>query len=173
LSMIVLMVRGPARSSRAGGVGAKKSVASATRARMVAEPALLEAPLANLRVVPREQDLRHRPAAVRRGAGVVGVLGAAAEGLRERLLDGAPGVAERPRQLAYHRVGDDHRGELAARDHIRADRDGVGRQVVADPLVDALVSAAQQRQRRLGGELAGESLVELATRRGEEGEAAG
>ena len=70
------------------------------------------------------------------------------------------GVAERARQLAQHGVADDHRRQLAAGEHVAPDRDRVGGEVLDDALVEALVAAAEQRERRLGGELVDERVVE-------------
>src|SRR4029450_11929159 len=94
-------------------------------------------------VVTRLQYLGHSPAAIRRGAGVVRVLGGAAERLAERLLDRALGVAERAGELADDRGGDDQRRQLAAGDDEPADRDRVRDQVLAHAVVDALVAPAQ------------------------------
>ncbi len=69
-------------------------------------------------------------------------------------------MPERPRELAQHGVRDHHRGELAAREHVAADRQGVGREVLDDALVEALVAAAQQRELLLLGELVDEAVVE-------------
>ena len=83
-------------------------------------------------------------------ARVVRVLGRALERRAERLLDRALLVAERAGELADHRVADDHRRQLAARQDVGPDRHDVARQVLVHALVEALVAAAQQRQRRLG-----------------------
>ena len=88
------------------------------------------------------------------------VLGRAAERRGERLLDDAVGVPERARKLPDHRVGDDHRRELTAREHVGADRDRVVDEVVANPLVDALIASAEQGDVRLARQLVGERVVE-------------
>ena len=59
-----------------------------------------------------------------------------------------------------HRVADDHRRELAAGEHVLADRHGVGGEVLDDALVEALVAPAQQRDVGLLGELVDEPVVE-------------
>ena len=105
-------------------------------------------------MVAREQDLGHRPAAPLRGPRVVRVLRRALQRRAEGLLERRLGVPERARELAQHGVEHDHRRQLAAGEHVAADRDLVGAEVVDDPLVEALVAAAQQRQRRLGRQLA-------------------
>src|SRR5215213_8856697 len=138
LSMIVLIVRegvagvkkrvapsGPARASDSRRLDLERALRSAT-------PALLETPLADPGVIARQQHLGHTPAAVAGGPGVVRILGRAGERLREGLLDGALSMPERPGQLPHHRVGDDHRRELTAREHVRADRDRVVGEVLAD-----------------------------------------
>ena len=71
-------------------------------------------------------------------------------------------MPERARQLAQDRVADDHRGELAAGHDVAADRERLGAEVVDDPLVEALVAAAQQRERLLRGELRDDRVVEDA-----------
>ena len=81
-------------------------------------------------------------------------------------------MAERARQLAQDRVAHDHRGELAAGQHVAPDRDRVAREVLDDPLVEALVAAAQQRHRGLGGQLVDERVVEHPPARGERDDAA-
>src|SRR6476620_1810115 len=94
-----------------------------------------------------EQHVRDLPSTVFRGARVVRILGVAAERLRERFLRRGLRVAQGSRQLAQHGVGDDHRRQLAARDDVAADRQRVRAEVLDDPLVEALVAAAQQRDR--------------------------
>ena len=74
-------------------------------------------------------------------------------------------MAERARQLAQHRVAHDHRRQLAAGEHVAADRDDVAGEVLEDALVEALVAAAQQRQRGLAGELARRAPRRAAARR--------
>ena len=104
--------------------------------------------------------------ATRPGACSAGTPGAPSSAGAEGLLGGRLLVAERARQLAQHGVRDHHRRELAAREHVAADRDRLGAEVLDDPLVEALVAAAQQRQRRLRGELVGERVVEQPAARG-------
>ena len=67
---------------------------------------------------------------------------------REGLLDRGRVVAEHARELAQHGVQHDHRRQLAAGQHVAADRDLLGHEVLEDALVEALVAAAQQRERR-------------------------
>jgi hypothetical protein len=69
-------------------------------------------------------------------------------------------VAEGAGQLAEHGVGDDHRRELAAGQHVGADRDRIVGEMLADALVDALVAAAEQGEMRLGRELGDQVVVE-------------
>src|SRR3954447_24208233 len=122
--------------------------------------ALLEAPLAHVFVMAREQHLRDLPAAPLRRPGVVRVLRAALERGGEGLLGRRLVLAEYARQLAQDRVADDHRGELSARQHVAADRQLLGGEVLDDPLVEALVAAAQQGECGLGGELVDQRVVE-------------
>src|SRR6266511_2294908 len=134
--------------------------------------AALQPPAADALVVSRKQDLRHVPAAIGGRARVVRVLGVPAERRAERLLDDALRGTEGPGQLAQHGIGDDHRSQLAARQDVAPDRDRVGREMLADPLVDTLIAPAQQGQIGLGGELRGQLLVEDPARRGEQHDAA-
>src|SRR5205814_8859285 len=50
-----------------------------------------------------------------------------------------------------------------SREHVAPDAQRVGREVLHDALVEALVAPAQQRDRRLGGEFVDEAIVELTT----------
>ena len=113
-------------------------------------------------MVAGEQDLRHTPAPVLRGAGVVGVLGVAFEGGAEGLLRRRVLVPEGPGELAHDRVAQHHRRELPAAEHVATDRDDVAGEVLEDALVEALIAAAQQRQLLLAGELIHELVVEQA-----------
>ena len=100
------------------------------------------------------------------GACEVRVLETAVELGREALvLAGALG--ERARQAPGDRVEEHHRGQLAAGEHVRADRDGVGAEAADDPVVEALESRGEQRDLGLGGELLDELLVELPPLRGQ------
>src|SRR5215211_4042494 len=74
----------------------------------------LEAPLADLGVVAREQDLRDGLPAPFGRPGVVRILRRSRERRAEWLLHGALLVAKGAGQLAYYRVADDHGRELAA-----------------------------------------------------------
>src|SRR4051812_42480485 len=144
----------------------------ATRGRRLAAPprplaALLQPPLAHLAVVARQQDLRHGVAVPVVRPRVVRVLRGALERVAERLLDRAVLVPERPRQLAQHGVRHGHRRQLASRQHVVADRDDVGCQLLVHALVEALVAPAQQRQLGAARELSGQSVVEAATARRE------
>ena len=57
-------------------------------------------------------------------------------------------------KLAHHRVDDHHGRQLAARQHVVAQRDRAIRQRIG-PLVDALVVAAHEQKVLLARELAG------------------
>ena len=107
-----------------------------------------------------EQHVGHRPAAPVGRPRVVRVLGRAVERGAERLLVRRLLVPERARELAQHRVAHDHRRELAAREHVAADRELVGAEVLEDALVEALVAAAEQRQLVLGRQLLDDAVVE-------------
>src|SRR4051812_32999847 len=115
-----------------------------------AQTALLEPPLPHLPVVAGKQHLGHLPAAVARRAGEVRVLGHPLELLAEGLLDGRVGVAEGAGQLAHDHVGDDHRRQLAAGQHVAPDRELVVGEVPVDAVVEPLIAATEQGQVRLG-----------------------
>ena len=149
----------PGGSARAGMV-AKASPPAGWRV-PPALAALLEPPLADL---ARGRPTAGSPAPCGRAsrrARVVRVLGRALERRAERLLDRALLVAERPRQLAHHRVADHHRRQLAARTARTGRSTHVGREVLVHALVEALVAPAQQRELLLAGQLGGERVVEL------------
>ena len=74
-------------------------------------------------------------------------------------------LAERAGEPPRDRVEQHHRGQLAAGEDVRADRDGVGGDVLDDALVEALEPRGEQRQRLLAGELLHERLVERAAAR--------
>src|SRR5436190_1633784 len=134
---------------------------------------LLLAPAANLLMVAGAQDVGHAPAAVVGRSRVVRVLGPPLQRHRERLLLRRRAVAQRAGQLAQHRVADDHRRQLPAGQHVLTDRDRVAREVLDDPLVEALVAAAQQGDVRLGRELIDEPVVEHAPGRRQRDDAPG
>src|SRR5205085_8062404 len=111
----------------------KRSALARLSLRLRAFAAALPPPLADTLVMPGQQDLGHAPAAMLGWPCVVRVLGPAVERLAERLLDARALVAQRARQLAQHRVADDHRGQLATREHVAPD----GEPVAAEMLEDA------------------------------------
>src|SRR4029079_6821205 len=123
---------------------------------------LLLAPARDLAVVAGQEHGRHRPAAELLRPGVVRVLGPALERLGERVLEVALVAPERARELAGDGVEDGHRRHLAAREHVRPDRDRVVRELVVHALVEALVAAAQERQPLQRGELRHALVAELA-----------
>src|SRR5205807_2035774 len=107
---------------------------------------LLQPPAPDVLVVPREQLLGHSRALVHLGPRVLRALEKA---LRERLLERRLFIAQRPRQLAHHRIDQRHRRELAAREHEVAERQLLVDAPRQEPLIDAFVAAAKQRQRAL------------------------
>src|SRR5215218_5658215 len=141
VSITVLMTEAPATgrtpARAAHGSEGVWGLPSGGRAALAAARA---APRPDLGVVSRQQDLGDAPAPVLRRTRVVRVLGIAAQRLAEGLLDRGLRMAERTGQLAQDRVADDHRRQLAAREHVAADRDLVRAEVVDDPLVEALVA---------------------------------
>src|SRR4051794_32469411 len=167
LAMTVLMAE-TARGGGGGGRGPRGRAGERTRTAGRRGPALVAAqapPGADLGVVTRQQDLGHLPAAVLGRACVVRVLGIAAERRAERLLDRRLLVPQRAGLLAQHRVGDDHGRQLAAGQHVAPDRQRVRAEVLDDALIEALVPATHERDRRLGGQLVDVAVVEHAPAR--------
>ena len=76
-------------------------------------------------MVPRQEHLGDAPSLPVGGPGVVGVVEPRP---REGILADRSGIAHDPRHLPDHRVGHHHRRELAARQHVVADRNLVGRE---------------------------------------------
>src|SRR5664279_1441232 len=126
------------RSGLAGALGGRAAFAAARAA------PLLDAP-----VMAGEQDLGHAPTAILGRPRVVRILGMALQRRAEGLLRRGLLVPEGAGQLAEDRVAEHHRGELAAAEHVAPDRDDIAGEVLHDALVEALVAAAQQRQRGL------------------------
>ena len=69
-------------------------------------------------------------------------------------------------------VGDDHRRKLATGEHVAADRELVVGEMPVDPLVEALVTPAEQRHVGLGGQLVRDRVVEQPPGRAEQHNAA-
>ena len=117
-------------------------------------------------VVAREEHVGHVPALERCRSCVVRILEAAFESVREALVLTRP-VCERAREPPRDRIEQHHRGQLATRQHVRADRDGIGAEVLHDPLVEPLEPRREERDVTLGGELLDERLVERSALWGE------
>ena len=155
----------PGSRERVNGSEGVARLSSGAPRRAALAALLAAATRATLRVVAREQDLRHaRGRATRRGACSGGTPGAPSSASLKDSSSALSSWPSAPGQLAQHRVADHHRRQLAARQHVGADRDHVGRQVLVHPLVEALVAPAQQRQLGLRGQLVGERVVEAAAR---------
>ena len=97
-------------------------------------------PAGDLGEVARKQDVGDPPAAEFGGAGV--------DRRRQQVVlkavrEGRGFVADGARNDAHDRVGDDAGRQLAARQHVVADRDFARDEVFADAVVDALVVAAE------------------------------
>src|SRR5712692_5496010 len=125
---------------------------------------LLFPPLGDLCVIAREKDFWHFQPAKLGGAGVVRAL---EEPLAEALDLDALRVAHHPGHQPRHGVDHRQRGELAAGEHEIAE----GNLLVDegdDPLVHALVAAADEDQLLAPRELLRERMVESAALRGHE-----
>ena len=121
-------------------------------------------------VVPRPQHLGDHPPAEVGGPRVLRVL---QEPPTEALVLGRGLVAQSSREQAGDRLDDDERGELTPGDHDVADGQLRVGQVVGDPLVHSLVTAAQQREAVPAGEVASDRLIEAPAAGGKEEERAG
>src|SRR5687767_7398746 len=122
---------------------------------------LLQPPAPDVLMVPRHQYFRHpAPALIRPRLGPR-VLRAVQQTVRERLFQRRGLVAEGARQLAHHRVDQRHRGELAAREHEVADGHFLVDPALEQPLVHALVPAAQQGDRALLRKLHHPAVIQL------------
>src|SRR4029079_19815677 len=106
---------------------------------------LLPSPAVDLRVVTREQHAGYLPPAELRGTRVVRVLEAAAELGGER-FDLSRALGEGARQPAGDRVEDDHRREVAVREDVGADGDGIRGEVFDDALVEPFEPRGQEGQ---------------------------
>ncbi len=99
-------------------------------------------------MVAAEQDLGHCLALELGRSRVLRVL---EQAVGERLLDDRFGL-DCPGQQAQHGVDDDHRRQLAAGQHVVADRQ-LQIDHPAHPVVDALVARAHEQQVLRGGKL--------------------
>ena len=96
-------------------------------------------------VIARQQHLGHRRAAKHLGPRVLRVL---EQPPRERIARGRVLVAQHAGQQPRHRVGHHQRGQLAAGQHVVADGQLLVHELLAHPLVHALVAAADEHQVR-------------------------
>src|SRR5215204_1140607 len=126
------------------------------------------APTLDAGVVAAAHDVGHVPAAERRRPHELRLLEEPT--LAEALRDGAHVVAHHPGHEARDRLDHEARGDLSAGEHDVADAQLVVDEVVADALVDALVTPAQQAEARTACQLGGEGLVEAAATRAEQEE---
>ena len=104
--------------------------------------ALHEPPLADLLVVPRQEDLRHRWPPKNLRPRVVRVL--QKPGGEALLLQRLP--RDHARDQPRHGIHDDHCRHLAPGQHVVADGNLVRHEGVDHPLVDPLVPPAQERE---------------------------
>jgi hypothetical protein len=122
-----------------------------------------EPPSRHRLVIPAQENLRHLAAPVDAGAGEMGTVeqpvpvGAT---YREGVLPGGVLVAQRVRQQSDHRVDQEHRGDLAARDHEIAHADLLRLENLDRPLIDPLVVAGDQQEPRQRRKLVDPCLVQ-------------
>ena len=103
---------------------------------------MLRRQLRDGRVVAVEEDFGDRQAAELAGAGVVGIFQAAVG--PERFVDRALRVAQHPGHQPHDGVDDDHRRDLAAREHVVSDRERLGLEHLEDAFVEPFVTAAEE-----------------------------
>src|SRR5579859_5133615 len=131
---------------------------------------LLPAPLPDSRVVAREQHVGDAHAPVLGGPRE---LRAACQVSTERVLRERVRVSDDAGDQAPDRIDQQHRRDLAAAQHVVADRDLVRGKTRAHTVVDALVAAADDDQTGLSCELLRQSLVQPPAPRLEEHDGAG
>ena len=117
---------------------------------------LLPPPAAYMLVVALLQHLRHLHPVEFRRAGVLRIL---QQILAEALLLAGFIVSQRPRQQTDHRIRHNHRRQLAACQYIITDRIHIGSQCILDPLVYALVMAADENDLLGLAQLLGGTLI--------------
>src|SRR5512141_2316282 len=120
---------------------------------------LLAAPLLDLCVIAREQDLWNGFAAKLGRARVVRIL-EQARGVR--IIAGAVWIAQNTWQKARDRVDDNERGQFAAREYVIADGDLIGHDLLTDTLVHALIATTNQSHAIVPCQLGGNGLAEDA-----------
>ncbi len=94
-------------------------------------------------VVAADQDFRHGIPAVFPGPGVLRVF---QKEITERLFVNGSAPSQNAGDQPGYRVYHHHGGQFAARQHIVANRDFGGDQMLAHPFVNTLVMAADQNQ---------------------------
>src|SRR5712692_873267 len=118
---------------------------------------LVAAPLLDAGVVAREEHVGDHQSPK---LGGTGELGPSRRLCRETVLRKCLWISDDAGHEPGHSVDEDHRRDLAAAQHIVADRDLARGQPSADAIVDALVSTAHDEQAWLCSELCGDLLVE-------------
>ena len=150
----------PNDSSRASSAAVSRPWPPAGRADGRSGQGLGVAPSGDAPVVARAEDLGDAPAPELGRPGVVGILEQAGG---EGLVAGRLVVAHDARHQPGDRLHDHEGGRLPPGEDEVADRQLAVDQVAADPLVDPLVTAAQEREPGGGGQLGGQALVEAAS----------
>ena len=87
---------------------------------------------------------------------------------RKRFLAGRSCVAHGARDQARDHVHDHGSAQFPSAENVVADRNLAVRQVLADPLIDALVAPADQHQAAQSGQFLGLVLVQLLALRGKQ-----
>src|SRR4051812_2420898 len=118
----------------------------------------LASPASNRGVVAAQEDVGNALPAERARARVLGIFEAAVG--PERLVDRALGITQDAGHQPHDGIDDDHGRDLAPRKYIVADRETLGAERVEDPLVEPLITAADQDQPRLPRQLPDPVLVE-------------
>jgi len=136
---------------------------------MCASQGLFAPPSFNFYVIAGEQDLGYSPAPIFRWTGVVRVF---QQSRGVGIIHGTIRVTKDAGEQAGNGIDQDQCRELPPGQHIIADRDFIRDQVLPDPLIDALVAAAEKRKVRMLDQFEGHFLGEEAPLRGEQNDRA-
>jgi len=111
-------------------------------------------------VITRQQDIGHLPAPVLRRSRVLGFL---EQSRAEALALGGRWIADRAGKKAHNALDDRCGGDLTSKQDEVAERDLLVDEVLHDPLIDAFVPPAHQRDLGHGGESVERRLIQWGT----------
>ena len=84
------------------------------------------------------------------------------------IIEGSTRVSQDTRQQPGHGVDDYHGRQLPAGEHVVANRDFVGHQVLAHALVHPFIPPTDENDSRAAGQLSGDGMGKQATLRAQE-----